>query len=498
MSKTRIFYKQRFRMPVWMQLYVVWVAVLLISAPISYFVWVKGSDTSAIDIKNKKQIGYQDTEKILTELRSKKITLKDINRHGISKNEITTLQYEGGDAQCDHKILNFSGHGSRNIIALFPMQSLNTENGLTGFLAIERLIQKATYSNNFQLVAYDDRPECYRHEKFLRYFYHLRNTSVLLFIHPNETSRYSLSIAGATDNISSKNWRNVIVGEYDIPGIFEQMAKIAFPVFQGPEGYFLNNELHAIGWNPLANNPSQPVLVTVSNIANTMLNIDAIQSGSLNNGSFWLSENKTLTANGFNWIVILIVILTWLPICNTIYRSGERLSVLPVLFSSVYYALVPFIGYVSVQALAEFTSQPLILLPVPVFCFIMLYFLRKLELSMLNFQINRISANLVWNLSLLPIAFIQPVWYIFSLPIIFLTQKMHGRYMTRILLYFLPGAFPFLYVLYRLTHMYPEINVWTPSMISQYFFDSYSFMFAVFFAVGCYLSWFFVPKKRYL
>lgn len=479
-----------------MQLYVVWAIILLIIAPVLYFVWIKSSDTRSETLQNSKKVSYQEAQTLIQKLHStnRHIDYMKINFRG---GDPVFINYKSDNAECTHLVHKFPNNGPNNIMALVPKSLLQTQAGADIYEVVGNLISANQFNNPVHLIAYDDRPECYRHENFLRYFNHLWDTTAALILDMDGAALPHLSIAGKSGAISSKNWIQVIDDTLTVPSIPAQAAIIAFPIFQRLEGLFLANQINAIAWNPIANNHTQTLPVTAAKIINTMLQMDS-QAPLLKNTSFWISDKNTLSRTGFNWIIVLIVIFSWLPIANSIHRSKEPLTIAPTIFSSLYYSIVPLTCLVWLHLISEYWNQPQALFTLPLLCFIIIYFLRKTEKSLLNFRLNHTSNITLWNISLLPLAFLNPIWYILSIPMILLTQKTKGGYFTRFVFCFTPGILPFVLLYLRTIKAMPHIDALSPLYISNYFFPDYPLMIATFFMIGCFITIFLHKKKIHI
>ncbi|MES0488660.1 MAG: hypothetical protein ABUK01_01630 [Leptospirales bacterium] len=503
----KIFYKRRFRLPVWMQIYVIWWVAVIITVPLIFY-WgtyeagdfdsrkkiIQNPVFNTETVKNKLQYVeqnlYPGTVFSTTALQNGKTAL------GIGKWIVETRTQKQHDIKCSYTSVYKPGTNHQNIVLGIPIEN-------HGEIAKAAMITMASLNNietkaSIYYLFYSDHYRCFEGFNLVANIPGLTATANYIFYSKRNSADSGVAINGTMRNVSSTNWQFALPSFTIIPGFLKQLGVTLSPVFQGPEGALLSLNESAIGFF-YANSPEDvnTTIQMATDMRRTIQYFENNGNNEIENLSFWVSPNRVLTRNGFRILLLLLVILIWFPFFNKRYNSNDRLEIPRGLFAVVYYMLVPLFFFIGLKLTYDIGHASNYIIPSLILASLALLFVfNRLEKNTLNFNTNPTTGIFVMNIIFTITSILQPIIFILLIPVIFsLSQAVKRNGIVKII-WFLFGFIPMGFILYISAPEEHQNVLLEASFYLTTFFNGFFSIISSLLLVGGMVSVLRIKKKR--
>jgi len=456
----KLFYKQRLKLPVWMQIYVIWWVILIIMVPLIFY-WgtmKTGDFDSRRDIIRNPAFNNQTVRKTIQfidqklypdgtfstkALENEKITL------GIQKWIIETKKQKVQNIECSYTSIFKPGTARQNIVLGIPLQ----DHGAIAKAAIVTMnsLNSINTKESIYYVFYNDHYRCFEGYNLVANIPGLTSTANFIFYSVQNSDKYGIMINGTLKNVSSNNWQFILPEFTKKPGILQQIGTSLSPIFQGPEGAMLSLGESAIGFSyPALSGEIKATIQIATDMRRLLQYFENNENPGIENHSFWISSSRAFTRNGFRILMVFLVILIWFPFINKRYNSRDRLEISRGIFAVIYYMLVPLFFFIGIKLTYDIGNASNYIIPLLILASLgLLFVFNRLEKNTLNFNTNPITGIFVLNLIFSITAILQPVLFMLLIPASFSLNRAIKSIGAIKLIWFFVGLIPMVIVLYN-------------------------------------------------
>lgn len=453
----KIFYNKRHKLPVWSQIYIVWLIFFLIALfYVLKFETVKTNSQISASFDYKKE--YDIVSELFLKIQNKYPGVSAINKPlvgtlkaGLSPKSwnMDLITFEENKIAC--KITKYYSGSQKNSLSVI----IERYGIPDSFYPLQTLVQAVINKNieNISIYSIDGHPVCMNF-LFQKESIDKHADKKYLLVYPGKTNTSGLQVALSGNASSSIEWSSIIPFDISRPGIFNQLMESAISL--APKIVHNTDAPHAqsIGWYfPESDfqKDIEAVRHIIPRVLFTIENFSKINSFS-EKSSIWINANTCISHRGSIILSFMMILLTWFPVINRLYQNESIRFMINSFFPAVFNSLLFFMVIFMVKITSFFVPESIAGISAIFAVFLPLYFLfNQIRKRLFYSNVNLLTNFIVFNIFSSMLALNNFSLFLFLLPLIFIlsgTQNMSGN-ATRFLVVL--ALIPVLYALFHVS-----------------------------------------------
>lgn len=502
----KIFFRKRRKIPEQLQIFLVFLFVVILFLPILYF-W--GFE----ELPASKKIEEREVENRLAvtitnrwlrfsnEFRQNQNTLEDLfiqygnlpewntTFHKEEKNSLYML-YNKTFAQEDSALVFIFHLGEHGQVDNSYAYSL-----FSGFSLMET-VPKENKTSLFVAFSFGDHKNSI--QKIQAQVEKTHSVEAALVFAPSQNEVPHFSTIGLKGNISNPQWFSLLdIFEKDLTldtapmvyrNLLHQWLHGGLPFLQKDAGVLLSNFTPALGWY-YSKQKNFHSLQATKYTQSFLKVIDYWQEHKLNNTSFFVKELGMLKPFYFWAIIFLGFLFIWFHFFNSAFYYGESFEPVRGVLSFLYFSLVVVFYYLVLHVSVafglrnEWFSGIIFIL-----AFFFYLFWKRIDSKFIIVHSNSLTSLFFFYFFLSFLTWINPVLFLTLLPIgVFWAGIRQSSFIEASVLFILGAAIPFLFV-YITIQNFPHLHILRADFLTEKVFSNWKIFLPFSFTVGSLIS----------